>query len=726
VINLKRGSSYFICTIIILSILIGGFGISNATAYQDVLPGEQLLYEINYIDRYEGDFQIWYEFEPNFDPYYDISHWYIYDDTYTQTELQSYFITGNTSSTVTADKVSSFYDGIHHYSGMDYVYNYPMTSWEFDYSYDQSYDSNYNYSHFSPANTYDTFAPTMNFDPAYIYSASVYNTTTTVSYTINGVTTPITVDVYSYSYTSSGSWTRYQYDVSYTIYEDFTSYFTAYIDPTTGYMLELKQTTIYDDYGTFGGYSTELGTNLSGHDYAKYTYSQVWKLVGSTAAYGGATDVEIPALLPYAFDNRIHNTTWMTIPFDILNAGPSVTVEVYLDENLYDTVSSVSSGYNEYDVFVDDIPFDGPNNGHWIKFVVYDDFNHNLNSTWEFYLDEERTVIPTWGPSWIEGPDYITLIGYELDSSFNVYSDTNWTVQTYKWDGFVYSYMDYWEGYQNDTIWLYDYGLSEGIHDYLIVFEDNEGVLIDLYVTVEVLSPDTPVIAGPTGDYWYWIGDDITFYWQLFDIDPTNYAVKFDGTIIESGIYTDGKTISFKPKEHIFTTGDYEFSIMANDTMGHENYIHFMIHAEGSGTVDVKEPTLTHTGTPINMEEGHNITLKWTIYDDNLDNYTVWQNSTEVAFVYASSTTEEFVLDLSYLTVGYYLFEIVAFDVYGNESYDFIEVFVSPDDGINDTEDPTEPETPSNTVSINAPGVLITVLGFLSVTALVVIIKRRK
>ncbi len=723
--NLKRGSSYFICTII-LSILIGGFSINTASAYEDVVPGDQLLYEINYIDRYEGDFQVWYEFEPNFDPYYENSYWYIYDDSYTDTELRSYFITGNTSTTVTADEVSSYYDGLNHYSGIDYKYNYPMTSWELIYSHDDVYNTNYNYSNFFSGDTFDTHAPTLNFDPAYIYSASVYNSTTTVSYTINGIATPITVDIYSYFYTSSSSWTQYQYDVNYTLYEDFTSYFLAYIDPSTGYMLELKQTTIYDNYGTFGGYSTELGTNLSGHDNHKTTYSQVWKLIGSTAAYGGAIDVEIPALLPYAFDDRIYNTTWMTIPFEILNAGPSVTVEVYLDDVLHETIDFVNSGYNEYDYYVDDIPFDGTNYGHWLKFVVYDNLNHDLNSTWEFFLEEERTVIPTWGPSWIEGPDYITVIGEDLDSPFDIYSDTNWTVQTYKWDGSVYDYQDYWEGYQNGTMWLYDYGLPEGIHDYLIVFEDNEGVIIDLYVTVEVLSPDTPLISGPTGDYWYWIGDDVTFYWQLFDVDPTNYEAKFDGTIIDSGIYTDGKVITFKPKEQIFTNGDYEFSIMANDTMGHENYIHFMIHADGSGTVDVTEPTLTHTGTPINMEEGQNVNLTWTIYDDNLANYTVWKNNTEITFVYASSTTEEFEFDLSSLTVGYWVFEIVAFDIYGNGAYDFIEVFVSPDDGINETEEPPEPEEPSNTLSIDAPGVLYTAIGVLSLTALVVIIKRRK
>ena len=165
---------------------------------------------------------------------------------------------------------------------------------------------------------------------------------------------------------------------------------------------------------------------------------------------------------------------------------------------------------------------------------------------------------------------------------------------------------------------------------------------------------------------------------------------------------------------------------MANDTMGHENYIHFMIHADGSGTVDEDAPTLTHTGTPINMEEGQNVTLKWTIYDDNLDNYTVWQNNTELAFVFASSPNEEFVLDLSSLTIGYWLLEIVAFDKYGNSAYDFIEVFVSPDDGTNDTEPPTEPEDPNNTFSIDAPGVFLTALGILSLTALVVIMKRRK
>ncbi|MHA1801675.1 MAG: hypothetical protein ACTSWJ_08065 [Candidatus Heimdallarchaeaceae archaeon] len=725
---MKRGSSYLISTILVISMLIGGFGISTGSAYQAVVPGEQLLYEIDYVDRYEGEYQVWYENEPYFDPYYERSHWNTYDDSYVQTELRSYFITGGSVSTAIADQVSTTYDGLNHYSGQDYDYNYPATSWELINSYDYFNEGNYNYSNFFSSNTLNTYDPILNFDPAYIYSAAVYNTTTTVSYTINGVTSPIIVDIYTYNYTSSSSWTQNQYDVSYTIYEDFTSFFTAYIDPATGYMLDLKETIIYDYYGTFGGFSTELGTNLSGHDYSTSTYSKIWKLIGSTLAYGGEVDVEIPALLSYVFDNRIFNTTWMTIPFDILNTGPSVTLEVYLDEKLLDTVYSMSSGYNEYNIFVDDIPFEGPYYGHWIKFVVYDNYNHNLNSTCEFYLVEERTTMPTWGPSWIEGPDYIKIYESDFDSPFYIYSDTNWTVQTYKWDGFVYSYMDYWEGYQNGTMWLYDYGLSEGLHDYLIVFEDNVGCIVDLYVTVEVLSPDTPQISGPTGDFYYWIGDDYTLYWQINDVDPTNYEVKFDGTIIASGIYTDGQTIPFKPKEHIFAPGDYEFSIMANDTMGHENYIHLMINADGSGTVDIYEPTLTPSETTIHMEEGQNVTLKWHIYDENLVNYTVWQNTTEIAFVYSSGSDEDFALELSHLTVGYWFFEIVAFDTYGNGAHGSIEVFVSPDDGVedNDTESPTDPEEPSNTVSIDAPGVLYTALGFLSVSALVVILKRRK
>ncbi|MHA1810287.1 MAG: hypothetical protein ACTSYH_08190, partial [Candidatus Heimdallarchaeaceae archaeon] len=365
---MKRGSSYLISTILVISMLIGGFGISTGSAYQAVVPGEQLLYEIDYVDRYEGEYQVWYENEPYFDPYYERSHWNTYDDSYVQTELRSYFITGGSVSTAIADQVSTTYDGLNHYSGQDYDYNYPATSWELINSYDYFNEGNYNYSNFFSSNTLNTYDPILNFDPAYIYSAAVYNTTTTVSYTINGVTSPIIVDIYTYNYTSSSSWTQNQYDVSYTIYEDFTSFFTAYIDPATGYMLDLKETIIYDYYGTFGGFSTELGTNLSGHDYSTSTYSKIWKLIGSTLAYGGEVDVEIPALLSYVFDNRIFNTTWMTIPFDILNTGPSVTLEVYLDEKLLDTVYSMSSGYNEYNIFVDDIPFEGPYYGHWIKF----------------------------------------------------------------------------------------------------------------------------------------------------------------------------------------------------------------------------------------------------------------------------------------------------------------------------------------------------------------------
>jgi len=99
----------------VIAILIGGFSVNNTvSAFQKVIPGEQLLYEIDLIDRYEGDYQYWYEFEHDNYPYYETSRWNIYDDTYKQDAMMSYFITVADNVSTIVDEVGTYYyaDGI--------------------------------------------------------------------------------------------------------------------------------------------------------------------------------------------------------------------------------------------------------------------------------------------------------------------------------------------------------------------------------------------------------------------------------------------------------------------------------------------------------------------------------------------------------------------------------------------------------------------------------------
>ncbi len=725
---MKRGLSYFICVNIIISIFVGGLISTNSVnAYQILNTGDQLLYEEVIYDHYTGSNQYWYEFEPGYPYDYLKSYWNVYDDQYFDMKLHSYVTTNAIDpNQVWSNHTSSKYDLYNHHYYEDYKFDYGTSySWFLDYTNDYYNYDNYNYSSFYWDQWFPANPSVINFDFSHNFGTTVFNGTTSMSFTINGASRLLSIDIYDYYYSSPSSWLSDYYGISYTQYETFTHSIRYYVDSTTGIIISMDEQTRYVGYYSFSDYSTELGTNVVCNvDYDEQNIYK-WTLTETSAAYTpAATDLDLPGALFGAYDTYLTNSdTEIQIPIYIENIGSTVTVEIYIDYNLYDVRTLVPSGQNLFVIPEGDIPYDGPNYWHWIRFDIYDDYDFKYNSTWEINFQDLRTYPPTWSPSWIEGSSYVTIdAGENLDVPFMIYSDTNWTVDIYKDEGIGYVFYNWWDGYQNNTRWLWDSSLSVGTYEYLLHFYDNVGVIQDLYITVDVVPPDAPKINGPFGDYWYTIGDVETKIWQFQDNDPDSYDMKLDGVSIDNGTYIDGQTVYFDLKNWITSPGDYHLEIIAWDYSTYIVTLDLYIHTTDT---DLDSPIITGPIDPIYMNAGEDKELVWNLYDDNPERFKVWENGTLIADEIWTINSIDIIIDLSILENGTWFYEVEAFDVFGFSSYKSIHVYIGEDDGTEPI-DPTEPEDPGNTVNLDAPGVVYVAIGFLSIAALSIIIRKRR
>ncbi len=721
---MKRGLSYFICANIVISIFVGGLiSTTSVNAYQILNTADQLLYEEMIITQYTGYDQYWFEFEPGA-PYYEVSYCHDFDNQYVDKKLHSYVVDNATDpNQVWANHTSTKYDLFNHYTYTDYYFDYgPAYDWYVSGSDDYYYYGNYNYSNYNWIEWFPAVPNVINFDFSHNFGSAVYNSTTINSYNINGADHLLTLDIYDYYYSSPSSWMSSYYDITYTHYEDYEHFIKYYVDNNTGIIVSMDLQTRYSGYYSFSEYSTELSTNVDCNVFYEDTYLNKWSLVETSVDYSPlASDIDIPGAMFGGYNALTNAIPDLSVPVYIENIGPFVTLEIFIDGLYLETRSFVPSGQNMIVIPGVNIPYHGPEYWHNIRFDIYDDYNFKYNSSWEFSIYDLRTMPPSWGPSWMEGPVHFSIdSGDTLDVAYQIYSDTNWTVDVFKHNGVSYAFYDWWNGYQNTTRWLWDTSLTVGNYSYWLHFYDNEGVTQDMYVTIDVVPADAPDVNGWKDPIYYTVGTDLSKTWQLFDNDPDSYEVKLDGLWIEGGTYFDGKVITINMNDIIFSSGDYLLEIRAWDFSAWTTTLSVMIHATGTG--DTSPPVITGAVSTIHMAEGDNETLAWTISDDNPCCYQVYLDGNLTIDEPWTASPFAIKIDLNTLSSGTYFYELVAHDTYGQNTTISVEVIVG-DSNDNETEEPTEP---SNTLQLDAPGVVYVAIGFLSIAALTVLVRRRK
>ena len=724
---MKRSFGYIICVNLVISILVGGLvNLQSVNASQALTPGDQLLYKTTNMYWSSSDYKIFAELpNPNVSSYWDY-----YQSDYNYTIYNSFKINSATNTSVFANHTFTEYEDYYHNYYYYQNYDYGLPGWVPAGSDDYSYKSDYCYSSHSP-NYYFPANVTkgLNMDLSYYYGPSIFNFATfqysfTYNTVINGVPQAIPVDYYLYSDMNTYDYTSNFYDLEYITEVEEYRYHNFYVDPSTGNLLYYNYAHQYFENYDWINSSVLLGMDIEKHDHYESISIFEWKLNKCTMDYSPVADADVPALIFKSFNHDINNaTSVVSIPFYIEDSWPTVTADVFIDGTYYDTVFWSTSGMKNYDIPANDIPFDGPGHLHWIMFKLHDDYDININSTWETYLNDYRTKEPSWNPSWIEGPTNVTILAGDYYEYFLIFSDTNWTVEFYKYNGTDYNYYDWWTGYQNDSVSLWDYDLTVGTYFYWIHFYDNVGTVQDIYLSVTVNPSDAPQISGPDGEYWYEVGTDDIIYWQLFDNDPYQFEVLLDSTTIYGPTsYSDGFMIGVDLQSFILSSGDYILTIKANDTTGYTSIINLLIHAQDTWNPYIEGPDYTTY-----IEEGEDKKLVVKIQDLNPYNYSVFMNYTEIEYGLWYEEYYEIEIDLSNLTVGYYQFIVVAYDTSGNCNDYYFEVIVEEATNPTDPDDPDDPDDHNNnTITLDAPGFLYAIIGVLSVVAITILFRKRR
>lgn len=613
---MKKSIAYVICVNLILIIFLGGLiNVNPVNAYQALKVGDQLLYSVDFNTYSDYDALVLYDpdLSPSYNSYWDLNHY-----EFAAVELHSYTIASVNPSDYEVRHTLNYQDTYRDETWNHYYYDYFTSDWVWDYDgYNtQLYSGSVTFMEFS-----QYFNPVINLDIQYIFPATTYSYTTTIPYTVNGISNSYTVDVYTYGYAASGFNNYSYYDLFYDHYYDYSYEYTYYVDNATGFLLEINYVDDSHEWGNFADlYSTTLGSNITrAYDNTYHTDFQYY-LVQTTAGLNPVSDADLPGLewdWMYTYD--------ITGYFDYVEVffwlydSTQVNLDIYLDGIYVETLFGLTNGYHSYKVKIGDIPPGYFN--HELKIVATDTFDTNHKTEW--------------------------------------------------------------------SLWMFDSRL------------------------------DWPQINGPFGDYWYEIGTTETLYWTLTDdnYDYDWFEFKFNGSLIADGTWIYGETLGLNLHSSIVSPGDYLVSIIANDTQGHESYKDLLIHASYSS--DSTPPTVS-TPTDIYMKPGENKEIIWTISDDNPSSYLVKQNGSIIIDLPWAINNFNVNVSLDTLTLGTWVFEIEVKDSYGNYNYDTVYVYVT-EEGIN----PTEP-TNSNTITLDAQGLILAVIGFLSITAITVYVKKRK
>ena len=319
-------------------------------------------------------------------------------------------------------------------------------------------------------------------------------------------------------------------------------------------------------------------------------------------------------------------------------------------------------------------------------------------------------------------------------------------------------YFDLYNSWPSITIDIYLdetyveslYGLSPGTNVYNLdttsipVSTSNHSVEFVVYddpsfehnttwsLVIEDIRLDWPRFDGPEGELWYTVGDYLKLEWTIYDdfLNPDYYEFTINTITISFGGWADGFALSLKLEDYITTAGDYFVTIYAVDLAGYESYNDLTIHA--SETPDSTPPAISGPTSTIYIVKGETAQLIWNIQDENPGSYTVKINGTVDIDTLWYIENFNVVIDLDTLDVGTWFFELNVYDLSGNPNYASVYVVITEDttDPTDPTEqtDPTEPTTPgnSNTLTIDAPGIITTILGFISFVALVTLIRKRK
>jgi len=457
----------------------------------------------------------------------------------------------------------------------------------------------------------------------------------------------------------------YYYDEQYmTLFEYALSSYSSYLDVHHQELQadEYHSYTVKNNYGSYtDGRRTSTYIDIYRNDYDEYYQynygGSYWEYMGgyyddylsmgsstytsSYNIYSGICNSDIPGYFggtTYLYNemrgytiNGVYSTYNCSIYYDSYSYSDVYTNSMYnITYDYYTNYYSDSYFYVDQDtgfILEYDTYYSYNDYANFDEYADYEDIDCNVTYDYTYYTSsnyywflQETTVnygsssdadLP--GLDWDWGYDYSIYGGLEyLTIYYNLYdSFSTCTIDVYLNDVYVETLYSVIPGYNSYDLYVKDLPIDPYGNDPVLQFvvSDNSGMgHVTVYnLWIDDVRPDYPVVAGP--DYYdYQIGDTKTLYWELQDInyDGDYFELKFNGTLVLTDTWNDGKLIGFNLHDNVFTPGYYEIKIKAVDLMGHETYKLVTINAyENTEPTNPTETNPTDT-EPSNTESGSN------------------------------------------------------------------------------------------------------------------------
>lgn len=435
---------------------------------------------------------------------------------------------------------------------------------------------------------------------------TTYEKSAVKEYEINGISQDLNVSIYKLEETSSSLYSSHTFhDLTMNIYLNVTKEIVYVIEQITNILLEYKEYIVSSYIGQLTDFSSELNSTVHLFELESFVTKIDWEISEINAATYPSNDADLPYINNWYFP-QIENASFYSFSLEIMDSSNDVSMELYINDALLGTWTNLENGVHNFSVLTADIPYNGPYSvGIQTKLeaVLTDSYAHN--TTLFLVLEDQRIRTPHW-PLYINAPDYLEF--YEGDNvyiSFDIFADTNWTVQVsiLPSDTLLYEGV----GYLNTTYpILAEAGtLAVGNYTFRIDIADS-WTLYTWYVNVVVLHVPTdiaPEIKGDMvgkGDYYYYAGDPDYFTYTLFDDDPTVFYVYVNGTTFMTDTYYNGMDIVIHLDSFAtVVNATYELKIEALDASGHITtesiYIHVLEGLQQTDTTSTPTDT-TNTG----------------------------------------------------------------------------------------------------------------------------------
>ncbi len=166
----------------------------------------------------------------------------------------------------------------------------------------------------------------------------------------------------------------------------------------------------------------------------------------------------------------------------------------------------------------------------------------------------------------------------------------------------------------------------------------------------------------------------IELRWTVVDNNPDKYLVLVNGSLNASGTWTPDTPIIYNFTS--FTIGTYNITLILNDTTG--NQVLDTVLVDILPVPDTTAPTITGSSGTISITQGDSsFNLSWTMMDENPSRYLLYINETVVLDENWDTSPQTIDYPLNHLSVGRHVFNLTAWDRYGNKASVVVIVIVT-------------------------------------------------